>query len=161
MSDQTVAPRAQKLAFQGAANRVMRGLLRTPLLCRGVGSRLLTIYVVGRKSGKRYVIPVAYTRHEAALLVGTPFAWGRNLRTGTPVRIRVKGKLRAAAVEVITDEAGVVENYAIMCRDNRQFAKFNRIALDDHGEPDEADLHLAWAAGARVFRFTPKGNGRK
>lgn len=156
MSDAT-APRAQTLAFQGAVNRVMRGLLRMPLFCRGVGSRLLSIYLVGRKSGKRFVVPVAYTRHGDALLVGTPFGWGRNLRTGTPVQIRVKGKLRTVAVEVITDEAGVVENYGIMCRDNHQFARFNKIALDENGEPDPGDLHLAWAAGARAFRFTPAG----
>jgi hypothetical protein len=36
------APRAQTLAFQGAANRVMRGLLRMPLLCRVIGNWLMT-----------------------------------------------------------------------------------------------------------------------
>ena len=50
---------AHTLAFQGAANRVVRALLRTPLLARLVGARLLTLYVVGRKSGKRYTVPVA------------------------------------------------------------------------------------------------------
>ena len=45
---------AHTLAFQGAANRVVRALLRTPLLARLVGARLLTLYVVGRKSGRRY-----------------------------------------------------------------------------------------------------------
>ena len=42
-------PRAQKLAMQGVANRVVRGLLRTPLLSRAVGSKLVTLYIVGRK----------------------------------------------------------------------------------------------------------------
>src|SRR5664279_975693 len=74
--------RTQTLAFQDLANLVVRGLLRTPLLCRIVGARLITIYVVGRKSGRHYAVPVAYTRHDGALLVGTPFGWGRNLRTG-------------------------------------------------------------------------------
>jgi deazaflavin-dependent oxidoreductase (nitroreductase family) len=146
--------RAQTLAFQGLANRVVRGLLRTPLLCRAVGSRLITIYVVGRKSGVHYAIPVAYTRHGGALLVGTPFGWGRNLRTGEAVDIRLKGKRRRADVVVVTDEAGVVENYAVMASDNRQFAKFNKISVDA-GVPNPSDLHLAWAAGARAFRFTP------
>jgi deazaflavin-dependent oxidoreductase (nitroreductase family) len=147
--------RAQTLAFQGLANRVVRGLLRMPLLCRVVGARLITIYVVGRKSGRHYAVPVAYTRHDGALLVGTPFGWGRNLRTGEAVDIRLKGKRRRADVAVVTDEVGVVEDYAVMARDNRQFAKFNKISLDQAGEPKPADLHLAWAAGARAFRFTP------
>jgi len=149
------SPRAQTLAFQGLANRVARGLLRTPLLCRLVGARLITIYVVGRKSGRRYAVPVAYIRHDGALLVGTPFGWGRNLRTGEAVDIRLKGKRRRMDVAVMTDEDGVVENYAVMARDNRQFAKFNKISVDHAGEPNPADLHLAWAAGARAFRFTP------
>jgi deazaflavin-dependent oxidoreductase (nitroreductase family) len=147
--------RAQTLAFQGLANRVVRGLLRTPLLCRVVGTRLITIYVVGRKSGRHYAVPVAYTRHDGVLLVGTPFGWGRNLRTGEAVDIRLKGERRRADVAVMTDEIGVVENYAVMARNNRQFAKFNKIRLGEAGDPNPTDLHLAWAAGARAFRFTP------
>ncbi|MGH3422048.1 MAG: hypothetical protein ACRDOD_20935, partial [Streptosporangiaceae bacterium] len=84
----TVDARAKTLAWQGLANRIVRGLLRTPLVCRAVGSRLITVYVVGRKSGRRYAVPVAYTRHDGTLLIGTPFGWGRNLRTGHPVEIR-------------------------------------------------------------------------
>ena len=150
------APRAHTLAWQGAANRVTRGLLRTPLLCRVVGNWLMTIYVVGRRSGRRYPVPVAYVRHNDCLVVGTQFGWGRNLRTGEPVQIRLKGKRRAADVQVVTDEAGVVENYAIMARGNPQFARFNEIGLDEAGNPDPTDLHLAWAAGARAFRFIPR-----
>lgn len=148
--------RAETLAYQGLANRVVRGLLRTPLLCRVVGARLLTIYVVSRKSGRRYAIPVAYTQHDGVLLVGTTFGWGRNLRTGEAVDIRLKGKKRRASVEVVTDKAGVAENYAVMARDNRQFAKFNQIKVDRSGDPEPADLHLAWTAGARAFRLTPR-----
>jgi deazaflavin-dependent oxidoreductase (nitroreductase family) len=147
-------PRAQTLAFQGLANRIVRGLLRVPLLSRGVGQRLVTLYVVGRKSGKRYTVPVAYTRHEGTLLIGTPFGWGRNLRTGEPVEVRFKGRRRVADVEVFTDEDAVVRDYAVIARDNRNFAGFNKIGLDEAGRPDPGDLHLAWAAGARAIRLT-------
>lgn len=91
-------------------------------MCRGAGDRLITVYLVGRKSGRHYSVPVPYTRHEGILLIGTPFAWGRNLRTGEPVHIRFKGKRRPADVEAFTDEAGVVEHYAVMARDNHKFA---------------------------------------
>jgi hypothetical protein len=53
----TSAARAQTLPLQGLVNRVNRGLLRTPLLCRLVGRRLLTMYLVGRKSGRHYAVP--------------------------------------------------------------------------------------------------------
>ena len=149
-------PRAQTLRFQGAANTVTEALLQVPLLNRLVGRRLIVIEVVGRTSGKLYRVPVAYTRYEGALLVGTPFPWGRNLRTGHPVTILLQGRRTTADVIVYTDEADVVKTYEIMARDNRQFAGFNKIGLDEHGVPDPDDLHLAWEAGARAFRLTPR-----
>ncbi|MFI7603287.1 hypothetical protein [Actinoplanes sp. NPDC049681] len=147
-------PRAQTMALQGVANRIIRGLLRVPLLSRLIGSRLMTVYVVGRKSGKRYSVPVSYTRDGGDLLIGVPFAWGKNLRTGEPIEVRYRGRRRVADVRVITDEAGVVEHYALMCRDNHTFAGFNKVGFDAAGEPDPEDLRKAWAAGARGFRLT-------
>ena len=55
------APGGQALRAQRLVNRVVRGLLRTPLLSRALGRRLVTLYITGRKSGRPYVIPVAYT----------------------------------------------------------------------------------------------------
>jgi deazaflavin-dependent oxidoreductase (nitroreductase family) len=154
--EQGMQPRAQTLRAQGLANRIVRVLLSTPLICLAIGKRLVTLYVVGRKSGRRYTIPVAYTKLGDELLIGTPFGWGRNLRTGEPVTIRFKGRRRPADVRVISDESGVVEAYARMARDNRNFASFNKIALDEAGNPSAADLHEAWAAGARAFVLTPR-----
>jgi len=156
MSEATPTVRAQTLPLQGAANRVIRAILCTPGLSRLAGRRLITIYVVGRKSGRRYAVPVAYTRRDGTLLVGTQFAWAGNLQTGVPVQIRLLGKRRSADVRVVTDEAGVVEHFAAMARDNHQFAKFNQIGLDQGGEPRPEDLHLAWAAGARAVLLTPR-----
>ena len=149
------APRAQTLKAQNLVNRIVRGLLRTPLLSRLAGRRLVTLYIVGRKSGRRYALPVAYTRHEGDLLIGTPFGWGRNLRTGEPVTIRFKGRRRLADVLVLADEREVVDAYTVMARDNHAFAKFNNIGFDPAGNPLPADLRQAWTAGARAFRLTP------
>ena len=164
MSDSTAIPdpRAQTLAMQGLANRVVRGLLATPLLSHAVGGRLVTLYIVGRKSGRRYTVPVAYTRDGDDLLIGTPFGWGRNLRTGEPVEIRLKGRRRQADVRVYKDEAEVTGAYATMTRDNKAFANFNKVGFDAEGNPNPEDLHLAWMAGARAFRLTPRlpGTGR-
>jgi hypothetical protein len=148
-------PRAHTVPLQTVVNRIARTLLRVPLLCRVVGARLMEIEVVGRRSGTRYRVPVAYTRDGADLLVGTPFAWGRNLRSAEPVTILLQGRHRTADVTVITDEPGVTEAFATMARDNHQFASFNHIGLDEQGNPDPGDLHLAWSSGARAFRLTP------
>jgi hypothetical protein len=94
--------------------------------------------------------------HDGALLFGTPFGWGRNLRTGQPVDIRYLGKRRTADVRVVNDEAGVAELYEVMVRANRNFAKFNKIGFDQDGNPSPDDLQAAWAAGARAFLLTPR-----
>jgi deazaflavin-dependent oxidoreductase (nitroreductase family) len=160
MSDRAVVeapiPRAQTLALQGLANRIVRGLLRVPLLCRVVGKRLVVLYVVGRKSGRSYTVPVAYTKQGESLLIGTPFGWGRNLRPGEPLAVRLKGRVMTVDVRVFTDEGEVTDAYAVMAHDNHNFAKFNKIGLDTAGNPNPADLHLAWAAGARAARLTPR-----
>jgi deazaflavin-dependent oxidoreductase (nitroreductase family) len=148
--------RAQLLPLQGLVNRVVRGLLATPLLSRLVGKRLVTVYAVGRKSGRHFAVPVAYTRRDGTLMVGSQFGWVRNLRTGEPVRIRLEGKRRSADVQVVADQAGVVGHLALMARDNHQFARFNKIGIDERGDPSPHDLQLAWAAGARVALLTPR-----
>jgi deazaflavin-dependent oxidoreductase (nitroreductase family) len=150
------APRAQTLGAQKLVNRLVLGLLRTPLLSQAIGRRLVTLYVTGRKSGRRYAIPVAYTRQDGDLLIGTPFGWGRNLRSGEPVTIRLRGRLRQADVQAYRDEADVTRAYAVMSSDNHNFARFNQITIGPGGQPDPGDLHKAWAAGARAFRLTPR-----
>jgi hypothetical protein len=148
--------RAKTLRWQGLVNQMIRGLLRTPLLCRLVGKRLLTVYVVGRKSGRRYALPVAYTARDGKLLVGTAFGWVRNLRSGDTAQVRLLGSRRTVGVEVLTDEAAVVEHFGAICRANHAFAKFNGIGVDAQGVPDDDDLHRAWAAGARGVVLTPQ-----
>ncbi|AZG48672.1 hypothetical protein D7316_05292 [Gordonia insulae] len=144
------------MKLQNVANRVVRVLLATPGLNRVVGGRLVTLYIVGRRSGRHYTVPVAYQRQGEKLLIGTPFGWGKNLRTGEPVEIRLRGERTTADVEAFTDEASVVAHYAHICRENAQFAKFNQIGVGSDGTPDAADLHAAWEAGARSFLLTPR-----
>lgn len=146
------APRP--LALQPLVNRLARGLLRLPLVSRVVGRALVVLYVVGRKSGKVYTIPMAYLEHEGALLLGSGFAWGKNLRTGDTMNIQYKGRPRMADVRVLTDEASVMKHYAIIARRNPGFAKLNRIGFDEDHQPSTDDLQAAWAAGARVFLLT-------
>lgn len=95
--------------------------------------------MVGRKSGRRYPVPVAYLAHGDDLLVGTSARWRLNIRSGQPVAVRLKGKHRWADVTKHWKESDVVSAYAHMPRANPTFAKFNSIRLSDDGEPDEND----------------------
>jgi deazaflavin-dependent oxidoreductase (nitroreductase family) len=149
-------PRVRALPAQRLVNLVVRGLLRTPGLCSLIGNRLLTLYLVGRKSGRRYPVPVAYLADGDDLLLGTSARWRHNLRAGQPVAVRLRGKHRWADVTTYTTESDVVSAYAHMARSNPTFAKLNSIRLSDDGEPDNSDLRLAWLGGARAIRLTPR-----
>lgn len=149
-------PRVRTLPGQRLVNLLARGLLRTPLLSRLVGARLVVLHVVGRVSRRRYVVPVAYVTRGSELLIGTSSRWGRNLRTGEQIVIRLRGRRRRADVRTGTGEAEVVAAYAEMARANRTFARFNGIRVGEDGEPDREDLRAVWRDGARVLRLTPR-----
>ena len=141
---------------QRLVNLLVRGLLRTPGLSRIIGTRLVILYVVGRRSRKRYSIPVAYLAQGDDLLIGTSSGWGHNLRTGEPVAIRLSGRRCWADVQIGTEESEVVLAYAHMARANPTFARFNSIRVGENGEPDQDDLRLTWQSGARTLRLTPR-----
>lgn len=140
---------------QRVANLVVRTMLATPGVSLGIGRALLTVYVVGRKTGRRFSVPVAYVRDGDDLVIGTPFRWSRNLRTGDTVDIRLRGRRVPARVTAYTSREDVAHHYALLCRHNKQFARLNGIGYDAGGEPSQADLHAAWSAGGRAFRLTP------
>jgi hypothetical protein len=157
MSDAVVHPRT--LPGQRVVNVVVRGLLHVPGLSRLIGRRLVTLYVVGRRTGRRYAIPTAYEREGEQVLVGTSFGWARNLRTGDVITVQLRGRRRRCDVQVDVSEADVVAAYARMARVNPAFAGFNRIRRDERGEPVHDDLVAAWRGGARVLRLTPRAGG--
>lgn len=116
------------------------------------------MYLVGRKSGRRYAVPVAYTRDNGTLLIGSPFrfAWVRNLRTGQRVDIRLNGHRRPADVQVLTERGR--RRRALRRAGPRQ--PLVRPVQQDQPrsgrQPEPADLHLTWAAGTRVARLAPR-----
>ncbi|MEZ0108447.1 deazaflavin-dependent oxidoreductase (nitroreductase family) [Catenulispora sp. EB89] len=150
------AGRAQTLPMQGLVNALTRAALSTPGVAKGIGRRLILLYVFGRRSGKRYAIPIAYMEHDGKVLIGTQFGWSRNLRTGDPIQVRYKGKLRSADIEVVEDPDRVAELYTLMCRDNHAFAKFHNIGFDSAGTPDAAAVREAVRLGARAILLTPQ-----
>lgn len=152
MNSERAAGQAQTLKFQNKVNWVIDKVLRSPLAA-GPGRAMILLHVVGHKSGKRYDVPVTYVPDGDDLVIGTPFSWARNLRTGEPIQVHYMGKLRTADVVVHVDRDDVVSDYAILCRAKKTFAGFNNIGLDGEGNPEAADLVAAWEQGARSFRL--------
>jgi deazaflavin-dependent oxidoreductase (nitroreductase family) len=67
----------------------------------------LTLEVTGRRTGKRFRLPVSYVEDGGELLVFVDEAdakrWWRNLRGGATVRVRLRGQRRPAWAEVVWD----------------------------------------------------------
>jgi deazaflavin-dependent oxidoreductase (nitroreductase family) len=141
---------------QGMVNRIVRTLLRTPGIRRGIGKRLLTLHIVGRKSGKTYDVPVAYVRHEGTLLIGTALrSWVRNLQSGTPVQASLGDDPQTFDPVVYTEEHDVMRLMAVIATENHVYAKFNGIGFDADGAPVKADLYQTWQQGGVVVALTP------
>ncbi|MFF2084291.1 hypothetical protein ACFVVM_10960 [Nocardia sp. NPDC058176] len=143
--------------YQSALNTVVRSLLKVPGLSGVVGKRLATLHVVGRSSGKVYDIPIAYTNHEGSLIIGTSLRpWVKNLRGGAEVRISRGSAPETFTATVHTDEAAVLDLFAVIARDNKQNAKFNGIGYTPDGEPSKADIYQTWQQGGVVVELTPR-----
>lgn len=96
--------------LQRFGNIFVIGLLRSPLHRLGSGSLLLITYR-GRRSGRRFTIPVMYAEREGTLtiFVGHPERkrWWRNLRVGAEVEVRLRGRRLRGQAEVVEDSAAV------------------------------------------------------
>jgi hypothetical protein len=67
------------------------------------GSTLLLTYT-GRKSGRSFTLPISYAQNGRCLRMITrpQKAWWKNLGTGTPVTIWLRGEKRSGQAEVVS-----------------------------------------------------------
>jgi hypothetical protein len=69
-----------------AMNPMMCVLLRSPLH-RALDNALLILHVTGRKTGRRYDIPVGYLNVDGRLVVVTQHRWRRNVGGGADIDV--------------------------------------------------------------------------
>jgi hypothetical protein len=72
-------------------NPVVRALLRSPLHAAADGS-LLLLHVPGRRTGRRYDIPVGYVGLDDRMIVITQHAWRANLRGVRDLEVTHRGR---------------------------------------------------------------------
>lgn len=93
-------------------NKVMRMMLSSPRRAQRVGRHLLLLHVTGRKTGREFVLPVAYRREDdGRLLVLTNSGWRVNLRDGPDVAVTLLGEHRPARAELVEDPDAVASVY--------------------------------------------------
>src|ERR1700747_1395344 len=91
-------------------NPLVRMLLGSPL--HGVlGDSFLVLHLAGRKTGRRYNIPVGYVDLEGRLAVVTVARWRVNLRGGADVEVTRHGCLRPMHALLDEDPASVAVSY--------------------------------------------------
>ena len=130
-------------------NTPMSWLLRSPL--HGTMSKsMLLITVTGRKSGKRYTLPVNYIQDGQTLWITSQRdrTWWRNLQGGAPVEVVLRGRQLNGKGAVLTDPPAVARGLADYLAKVPQYAKYYNVGLDAAGVPLEEDM--AQAAQQRV-----------
>ena len=147
-------------AITRALNKVPAALLRSPF--HGLMSkRFLLLSFNGRKSGKRYTVPVAYARDGDAFSMTTDSPWWKNLRgesgAGVPVRLRIRGKEYEGVGEAITDEGEVTRVLELLLGEQPGYGRY--VGLGAGGaEPSEV---RRVARGRVAIRARPKARGRE
>ena len=126
-------------------NTIVIWLLKSPFHGLMSGNTVLLGYE-GRKSGKRYIVPVNFVRvagEDGDLLLITSErgrTWWRNLRGGSPVNLRLQGmRLTAPAcsLEGIQEvEDGLMTYFAHAPGSARYF----KVGLDEGGAPKGEDV---------------------
>ena len=89
-----------------AANPVVRFLLRTPL-AGIVRSQVMVVNVTGRKTGRRYSIPLSAHQIDGDLYALSSAPWKHNFRDGAPCEVLLGGNTTRMRGVLIEDRAVV------------------------------------------------------
>jgi hypothetical protein len=125
-------------------NPVIMRLLASPL--HGLLSRdVLVLGYHGRRSGRRYAVPLSYVRMDDCLYLCTRpdgSSWWRNLREGADVELVLCGRRTAArAVVLPSDSAEALAGLrAFVTRNPGTGRLLYQVGTDDGGKPRDEDL---------------------
>ena len=121
-----------------------------------ISHQVLVIEFKGRRSGKSYLVPVSYHKHESSYTSVTLRSniWWRNLKDISHTQVWLKGKLTNVKIDLEFNDDQIVENtLRNLVTNNKIDAYFANIKLEKNGSPDPHDLANA-AKIHTVLRFT-------
>ena len=124
-------------------NRAMKLVLRSPVHGM-VDKSILLITFTGRKSGKTYTTPVSYSQCDDQVYIFTHADWWKNLRSGAPVTLRIRGReFQGLAEPVVEDKQAVAAGLAAHLKKVPSDAKFYQVTFDDHSIPRTEEVEKA------------------
>ncbi|MCA9905047.1 MAG: nitroreductase family deazaflavin-dependent oxidoreductase [Anaerolineae bacterium] len=134
-------------------NRVMKLVLRIPLLHRVVSGNIMLLTYTGRRTGKVYTIPVSYTQHGNTLTMFTNHNWSKNLIDKVPVTLRLRGRLLKATLDFNTTDVEQITPVLLEhLRNKPADARIHKVTYDDTGKPKAAEVRRA-AGNVRMIRL--------
>ncbi|MEO3758537.1 hypothetical protein ABGB19_09680 [Mycobacterium sp. B14F4] len=103
-----VTPSHPPAALLRMVNPLIGRLLRTPL-AGSLRKQMMVIDVAGRKSGRRYSIPLSAHQIDGSLYALTSAPWKNNFRDGAVAEVLHDGRATAMRGELVTDPSAVAE----------------------------------------------------
>lgn len=144
-----VTPPLPKWAY-AVVNPAMKLLLRSPMHGALSGALMILIFD-GRKSGRRYEVPVGYLEEGGRLYSFSHAAWGKNFEGGAPVAARLRGELVRGTARVVSDPALIARLIERMASERgEQMAE--RMGLLGRGPDGRARPQLP--RGSRLIELT-------
>jgi deazaflavin-dependent oxidoreductase (nitroreductase family) len=121
----------------------MKFVLRSPV--HGMVSKsLLLITFSGRKSGKTYTTPVSYSQYGDRVYIFTHAGWWKNLRSGAPVTLHIRGRdLRGLAEPVAEDKQTVAAGLTEHLRKVPSDARYYGVTFDENKNPRAEEVEQA------------------
>jgi hypothetical protein len=133
------------LAVLRVVNPLVGLLLRSPL--HGVMSRdVMLLGVTGRRTGRRYTMPVSYLLDgdRVRAFTGREMAWWRNLRGGAEVTVVIAGRARRGHAEAVADDTDrIVSALGDFLTRLPRDAVYYGVALDADRRPVATDVRRA------------------
>src|SRR5262249_33315097 len=117
-----------------------------------LSSRLMLVFLTGRKTGRAYRQPVSYVRDADTLLTPGGGKWKLNLRAGDPIRIRLAGRDVSARPQFVRDPDEVDRLLHYMMSRNPRLTSFVPF-IDRNGTIDPQQLEQAIRHGFCIVRW--------
>jgi hypothetical protein len=142
-------------------NPLFRWLLRAPVLHHLVSPGLLLLTVTGRRTGRRYDLPVGYRRSGNDLVVLVSKArrkqWWRNYLEERPIELRLRGAARSGRAAVVAPDAPAFRDAVeIQLRSVPGLSRAFGVDFDrSHGLTPEQLGHLASEIAVVRIRLDP------
>lgn len=146
--------------LQARAMRVVNVPMRRALalpFATPLSSRLMLVFLTGRRTGRTYRQPLSYVRQGDTLLTPGGGAWKRNIVEGRPVRMRLRGRDVLAVPELVGDVDTVGRLLGVMAAANPRIRAFVGISATADGGFDGGQLEQAVRQGFRVVRWQLTG----